>query len=405
MNRRGFAIVVQVQNVETSIVQGRALRLMSRARTIALTTSSLDATSRDRISKAYDEVVNGDSVAWIGMDRFRSILWMEEGAMPQAQMDRIFLIRMPAFNVESPRMILIEPSRFILKALGPGATNEGLIPLLREMGFTWTPMKVQSLVQMGARPMMIPRPNLKAHLISILEPILGPNVTPILDAYEPLFQQAFITKESNPASNYELMEAYGDRFLGGQYSWLLLETPGVITPDQVTKISSYFQDRMRLAQLAKHLDLVRHIVLAPGQSMDTKIQSDVVEALIAAIGIAWQKASMKGDWAMKMFILKVFSTYFHVEPNRYIVLYENPKTRLKNMVEGYRLDRTKLVSSPPQEQDGEILITVSYNGQPLGQGRVRMQGLYRDTAVDMAEKAAYEDALEKESLQRLVASR
>lgn len=401
MNRNGFAIVVPVHNVETAIVQGRSLRIMSRAWTIALTGSNL---MDQRLKDAYDEVVEGDPMDWVAMDRFSAILWMDEGLHPMVQMDRIFLTPMPAHSAGAPRLILIEPSRFILRMLDPGSSNVDLIRILDKNGLTWSMIETDGILSATPGPALSMRANLMEHLGDLLEPILG-DTRDILKSYAPLFLQAFITKEANPGANYDLMEAYGDRFLGGQYSWLLLETPGVMTPDQVTKISSYFQDKVRLAQLAEYLGLVDHIVLARGQALDPKIQSDVVESLIAAIGITWQKARGRGNWAMKTFVLKIFNTYFHIDPSRYRILYENPKTRLKELVEALSLDRTKLTVSPPQEQDGEILVVISYDRQPIGYGRVKMMGLYRDTVIAMADRAAHQDALERESLQRLISSR
>jgi hypothetical protein len=83
------------------------------------------------------------------------------------------------------------------------------------------------------------------------------------------------------------MEAYGDRFLNGAYVWVLLDTPGIIIPDQVTKISLYFQDKFRLAEICDRLFLGPYIVLGDSATMGVKIKSDVIEALIACIAITW----------------------------------------------------------------------------------------------------------------------
>lgn len=397
MDRRGYAIVVYVTRPEMASNQGRILRTMSMARTIALVPQGMDASS---LKTSFDEVIIGHSMAWVHMDTYQSILFLEEGWVPQSQMDRIFLSPKPSMSSKDPMLLLIEPSRFI-----PLPTDtSGLISTLVSAGLKWGQVDTRMFHRVVTRPSS--SRGLVEHLRSILEPILGSlgDVDSILRNYEPIFQQAMTTKESNPSSNYELLEAYGDRFLGGQYTWLLLETPGVITPDQVTKITSYFQDRTRLAQLTSHLGLVPFIVLGKGQKMDSKIQSDVLEAFIATIGIVWQKARRVGNQAMKLFVLKVFSTYFNIEPERYLILYENPKTSLKNLAEELRMNRDKIIVSSPQEQGGKIVIIVSYDNHVLGRGEILTRGLYRDTAVDMATRAAFQDAIEKRTLQQLAST-
>lgn len=402
MNRRGYAIVVSVSIPERALPQGRALRVMSRAKTVAIIPRGVDP---DPLRSAFDEVHVGGPMDWISMDRFQSILFLEEGWIPTSQMDRLFLTPMPAMKDRDPILLLLEPSRFI----PPQDGVQGLVSAMIGAGLEWSSINPHGLL---SRPgiSMAPKPGppqqFLDHLSNILKPILQPlgDVESIIRTYGSLFQQAMVTKESDPSSNYELMEAYGDRFLGGQYPWLLLQTPGIITPDQVTKISSYFQDKVRLSQLVENLGLVPFIILGPRQRLDTKIQSDIIEALIAAIGIAWQKAGGLGNQAMELFVLKIFDTYFQIEPERYMILYENPKTSLKNLAEELRLNRDKIVTSSPQEQRGEMMVIVSYDGHLLGKGRVKTAGIYRDTAVDMATKAAYQDALEKGVLRELAST-
>lgn len=246
------------------------------------------------------------------------------------------------------------------------------------------------------------RNKLMKHLLEILTPILGNQVGNVLEKYSPIYQQCFISKKKDPIINYDLLEAYGDRFLKGQYVWFLLNTPGIITSDQVDKISSFFQNQYSLESICDSLNLTQFIILPQGTKPDTKTKSDVVEALIAATGISWQKMYKKGDLAMRTFIFKIYSSLFTIQPDNYKLLYEDPKTRLKNQVEELRLNRDLLKESFPQEEGGEILVTITYNGYTLGTGKVSLEGRYKDTAIKLATKEAYRDALRKNSLQSMV---
>lgn len=246
---------------------------------------------------------------------------------------------------------------------------------------------------------------LRQRLEDIFVPILGQRSVEVLDQMFPLYAKSFIHVSANPVANYDLLEAYGDRFLSGQYMWYLLSIPGVISADQVGKISLYFQDRYRLEQIADHFFLGKYIVTGKDVQIDTKIKSDIIEALIAAIGISWQRVFKRGDWAMKTFIAKVFGQLFEVDPLNYRLKYENPLDRLKAMVEQAYLDRRLLIVSPPQQVGGEIVVTVSYDGYPLGTGRASMTGVYQDTAITNATRAAYLDAIENNRLQEYIRQR
>lgn len=250
--------------------------------------------------------------------------------------------------------------------------------------------------------------NLHRYLLSMLEPILGKNTRAVLERNRALYQQVFTTKEANKVSNYELMEAYGDKFLAGQYSWLMIRTPGIINPDQVTKISSFFQNQYQLDIVAGYLGLASYIVKGNDEEITVKMRSDVVEALIGAIGISWQNMYKRGDIAMRNFIFKVWNTVFTIDPENYILLYEDPKTRFKELTERLQINRGLIKSytntSFPQEGGGEIIVTIMYGQYPVGTGRASTRDTYRPTAIKEAKKAAYLDALNRNSLQLLINS-
>lgn len=238
---------------------------------------------------------------------------------------------------------------------------------------------------------------LRSHIESILLPILDSRLINVLDRYMYLYTRSLTTSRANSASNYELLEAYGDRFLAGQYVWLMMDTPGIITADQVTKISSFFQNKYALEKVCDHLGLSSYIVTAKGEVLDTDTKADVVESFITAIAMSWQRMYGIGNTVCRKFIQKVWSQIFTIDPINYISLYEDPKTRLKQLVEKMQLDRS-LIKTVVQEGGGEILVNVLYGKRLIGTGVVATQGLYRDTAIKMAERIAYTDALDNNSI-------
>lgn len=243
--------------------------------------------------------------------------------------------------------------------------------------------------------------NLKDRIKNLLEALIGPSSRMVVDRTWPLYQKAFTGKDVNPVANYELLEAYGDRFLKGQYMWVLLGVPGIITADQVSKISGYHQDVTRLTHLFDRLMLTQYI---NADTRDAKVKSDVMEAFIAAVGISHEHILGNGNEAMKKMITGLYSTTFTVDPERYKILYDNPKSIMYELVQQLRLDRDKLVESRPVETRGAITITVSYDDHLLGTGSASLHGVYRDTAIREARDAAYNDALIHERLQQYVDS-
>lgn len=242
-------------------------------------------------------------------------------------------------------------------------------------------------------------PELKNRLMNIMESVIGPDSRDVVDKMWPLYQQAFVGQGVNPVANYELLEAYGDRFLKGQYTWVLVGTPGIITADQVSKISDWFQDATRLTQILDFLKLGPYIKVGKN---DAKVKSDVLEALIAAVGISHEHVSGNGDHAMRLFVTNLYKTIFEVDPQRYAVLYSNPISRMNELVQSLRLNRSKLVESRPVEARGSVTITLSYDNKHIGTGTASTRGQYMNSAIKEARDAAYNDALDNRRLEALV---
>ena len=267
----------------------------------------------------------------------------------------------------------------------------------------WWRMYRRDYLPTGSAVITGQRQDLRTRLTDILLPILGERTSVVLDRMWTMYAQCFVHKSANPAVNYELLEAYGDQFLAGFYTWILIDTPGIITPDQVTKISDFFQNRFALERICDALSLTDYIVSK--DPIDTKMKSDIVEALIAAIGVSWQRVANRGNWAMNKFIRTIYDTYFTIEPERYQILYGNPADRMKALVEQSYLNRSLLRVAPPQEVNGEIVISVYYDQFLLGTGKATLTGVYRDTAIENARRAAYIDALDRNTLSTYLASR
>lgn len=237
---------------------------------------------------------------------------------------------------------------------------------------------------------------LKDRIKNILEVLIGHESRNVVDKTWPIYQQAFTGQNINPVANYELLEAYGDRFLNGQYMWILLGTPGIITADQVSKISGYYQDVIRLTKILDYLKLAPYII---GDKRDAKVKSDVMEAFIAAVGISHDHITGDGDRAMRLMLKGLYNIIFKVNPQDYKILYDNPKSRMNELVQQLRLDRGKLLESKPVDTRGAVTITISYGKHLLGTGSASLHNVYRDNAIREARDNAYTDALDNQRLE------
>lgn len=397
MNADSFAIVVYLtseENRRIAILQCQRIRLFSLGKIVLMVSPDI-ILDRDLISVS-DDIERVDSL-W-GMYRliqYSKVLYLPLLAKVGAQIDTLFLYKMPALS--SDGILLVEPSLFVYALLSKAGIDTDIVQFYQQYGYTWTQMKS---IKADDRETDERSRRFKNHLLSIFIPLLGERSREVLNKYITLYEQAFTTKKMNPAFNYELLEAYGDRFLAGQYAWLMIKTPGIITADQVTKIGSFFQNRYALNKVCNRLRLSEYILTAPDEPNDLDTRADVIESLIAAIGISWQNMYKKGDEAMRVFISKVWRSIFTIEPEKYRILYEEPAAKFKELVEQLQANRSLISISDPQESGDELLVTLMYNKYPIGIGRVSTQGLYKDTAIRAARRAAYIDALNNNTLEK-----
>jgi len=406
-------LISSIDDIPNAITLANSIRLYSKSKIICLISPSVS--SYQEIEDTYDIVVQLPKLTYdmrwyiLSMDQYDKILYIDTNTIVVNTIDTLFLHSIP--TVFNNSVYLIQPSKFAMNMYIQSNIDD--INTFYEMnGYTWNRYTYNDIfLQYTTKPSiwkimhdgvylanMKYKISLENHLINILTPILGSNVQKVIKKYILLYEQAFTTKDFNPVVNYELLEAYGDRFLAGEYAWLMYRTPGIITPDQVTKIGAYFQNQYSLEKVCDYLGLEKYIIKSKSESIDIKMKSDIIEALIAVIGITWQNVYKRGDIAMYQFISQVWSTIFKIEPDRYIILYEEPNVRFKETVEKLSLNRNLVKVSEPQESGGEILITILYNNIPVGVGKASLQGVYRDTAIKNARKMAYRDALNKRSL-------
>lgn len=444
-----FAIATHVANTDSipgAIALAKSIHLYSHAETICLISGNVGAKD---VEGVFDHIVNGNKWYMLNLDNWDRILYMSPDMILNDNIDELFNLPVPSAtirgNVIKGDLILIQPSKFAYALFVNEGITDGNDAAITEFyvrhGYTWheigdrydvpavgdidiTHAKVIHFT--GTKPWTIRegsrteveklwhriyedrqlpvKHGLQDHLGSILSPILGNRAKDVIAKYFTTYAMCFVHRDLDPVVNYELMEAYGDRFLKGEYMWVLLRTPGIIRPDQVTKISSYFQDMYRLEEICDHLRLAQYIRLPRTMRMNTKIKSDVVEALIAAIGITWQKMHRNGDSAMRMFVTRISDMVFgNIDTVNYESKYGSPKEVAQNMVQGAYLDRSLLKDRIVEENvspetRGKVMVVVSYGGTALGSASIDLDGMYYTTAVKMATTEAYRNVLETGSL-------
>lgn len=241
-------------------------------------------------------------------------------------------------------------------------------------------------------------PQLKDRLKDLLGNYLGDRGIEAVDRAWPVYQQAFVHKSINPVVNYELLESYGDRFLAGQYMWILNSTPGIIYPAQITLISNYFQDEDRLKMLAENLGIDKYIQT---NEYNSKIISDVMESLIGAIGITWEQLYGKGNLALQTLIRKLYEQYFEIDAENYQTKYQGTISAFNSLVQELRLQTSK-IQGTYQIKDGQVLFVLSYDGKIIGKGKSTLDDVTEKIAIKQAETDAKKDSLIQGSLYQLV---
>lgn len=250
------------------------------------------------------------------------------------------------------------------------------------------------------------------HMIEILKPILGSQIIVVLNKTFPYYEQCFISKDINKTSNYDLFEFYGDKFLGGFFSWILIGKPGIISSSQATIIGNYFQDKDRLEQIFDKLNLYPYLGI---QSKDTykgsaytqyvsKSKSDVIEALIGCIGITWDIVFKKGDWAMRTFVEHIYNNIlgYEIDVEKYESKYTNPYDRLIKKAELLFIDRSQIAISKPVINGSIVMVNVLYGTHVIGTGQSTLEkNKYTKDAIEEATKNAYQNVMDIQSLEKI----
>lgn len=248
---------------------------------------------------------------------------------------------------------------------------------------------------------VVSKNGLRKKLEYLIGSTLGEKGLEILDKEYNLYSQCFTHKDIDALNNYELLEAYGDRLLAGQFVWIMVGTPGIISPDQVTKISSFFQDNMYLEDICDQYELGQFIQIPYNIPLNSKIKGDIIESLIGAVGISWDRSGGgQGNSGTRKFVNALYKGKT-IDPVNYLDLYESPIIRLKNQVESYRLDRDLLTDTPPKLINGYYEVSVLYNGNVLATARLKNLGT-KDRVEKLVRQEAYREALKSNALTKYI---
>lgn len=251
------------------------------------------------------------------------------------------------------------------------------------------------------------------HMIKILKPILGSQIITVLNKTFPYYEQCFISKDINKTSNYDLFEFYGDKFLGGFFSWILIRTPGIISSEQATIIGNYFQDKDRLEEIFDKLNLFPYLSIQGKENYSgslvypkyvSKSKSDVIEALIGCIGITWDIVFKKGDWAMRTFVEHIYENIlgYEIDVEGYESKYTNPYDRLIKKAELLFIDRSQIATSKPVTQNNKVMVNVLYGSHVIGTGEATLEkNKYTKDAIKEATKNAYQNVMDMQSLEKI----
>jgi dsRNA-specific ribonuclease len=160
----------------------------------------------------------------------------------------------------------------------------------------------------------------KAYLQSILRPCIpeeylvkmlseGPYENYFIKAFT---HKTFIEGREDAEFNYEVLEKVGDKILGAAFQFWLYDVIGEQTNSLQTfsDIEKRFVGKEFLAELADALEITKWIKIV-GATLNQKIKSDVVEALIAAIALSADNYVVQdfGIVLAKRWVYQVYNTF------------------------------------------------------------------------------------------------
>lgn len=223
------------------------------------------------------------------------------------------------------------------------------------------------------------------HLISIFSSI--PRFDEVCRMCDHLFCKAFQHESYSKVMNYEMLEAYGDRFLASSFIDMIYNKPGLWKPSILNDLIMHWQSKYILAEISEKYEFVQFIRSV--QEIDLKIESDVIESLIGATYIAYKWVT--GDGANPTIqLINILYQSYNIDPR---VTYKNPATILNEMINSKGLDRTK-VKYHTEEKDGYYYTYITYKKH---NGSIETLGIGSENMFTSKGKRRKRDLVDKNS--------
>lgn len=346
------------------------------------------------------------------MTDYSKILFMSPNYLVVGSIGSIFGTSAPAKD----RDLLLLDTNKMLYPLLQMSNRDNIVDLLVDCGYQWNsftckniqPVNDNLLRSILNSQILADELGYKEYLIEMLSRTIDPTAKDIVSNLYYIFSRTCIHRSVNKFYNYELLEAYGDRFLAGSFARELAEVPGVLTPEQVGVISSYYQDKYRLEKVCDKLGITKYITVQLSDSYtendyvrdETKIKSDVIEALIGAIRIAWDRSEMDGDNAVRKFIVSTFLPIKNIDVNN-IKYYIPPQEIVTKMVEK-NLKRSLLKEEGPYKHDGKIYAAIYYNDRLMGEASISAGKASAETENREVLDKAYQAVIDSKSLSKYI---
>jgi dsRNA-specific ribonuclease len=346
------------------------------------------------------------------MTDYSKILFMSPNYLVVGSIGSIFGTSAPAKD----RDLLLLDTNKMLYPLLQMSNRDNIVDLLVDCGYQWNsftckniqPVNDNLLRSILNSQILADELGYKEYLIEMLSRTIDPTAKDIVSNLYYIFSRTCIHRSVNKFYNYELLEAYGDRFLAGSFARELAEVPGVLTPEQVGVISSYYQDKYRLEKVCDKLGITKYITVQLSDSYtendyvrdETKIKSDVIEALIGAIRIAWDRSKMDGDNAVRKFIVSTFLPIKNIDVNN-IKYYIPPQEIVTKMVEK-NLKRSLLKEEGPYKHDGKIYAAIYYNDRLMGEASISAGKASAETENREVLDKAYQAVIDSKSLSKYI---
>jgi dsRNA-specific ribonuclease len=394
-------------DISNVLALGKSIRLFSSIPSMCIVTPSVGIKDRVLLLKSYTYVEISDSPLdmILSMDNYDRIMILNSNTLITSKID-ILLSVSPS---GSPRlsMCVITPSRLIAKIIKVGSDIDLVRSFFIDNGYKWKTIdsKYDNVPTDKARSLMYKgmylnnnSVNIESYLYDLLGTILGDRGREAVDKELYTYLLVFTHESSNPVSNYDTLEAYGDGLLKGAYMWILDGTPGIISSDQITKITDYFGSKEILSDIAERLDMVKYI--DSNDNIDVKIKSDIVEAMIGAIAFSWERLYGKGDEGVRLFVSHIYSPYT-IDVENYKEAYTSPIQTVNIFLTSHRLNRDLLSHKITQDYNN-IIYKLMYNGQIIGVGIVSKDGTDLRVLDKVVKDRAYSDAISKKSLEKFV---